>query len=279
MPFSILKQKLTSRGYWSEADSDGGASGGSGEQTTDLENSDETDQPGGEQKADDKEPQMSDKEAQLLKDLMKQKAKNKDAEKTLAELKAQLKGFEGVDLEQFKLMTEERKQSEQKKLEEKGNWDALKKQMVEENQKVVSQHVETINELKAQLAGQESLINKLTMGNAFSHSNFILNEMNMSPEKVRILFGDHFELSEGKLVAFDKPKSESDRVQLVDASGEFLNFEEAIRKIVESDSDKDRLLKNKVKVGSSSTTTNTKLNTKVELRGVNRIAAGLSQNK
>ena len=195
--------------------------------------------------------------------------------------KAELLKFDGIDLEEVKALLNSKKDSENKKLEDQGQWDLLKKQMAEENLKLVKVHADKSIELQSLADAQQQTINKLTLGHSFNTSNFINNELTLSSEKTRIIYGSHFELDGDKIVAYDKPKGSQDRVQLVDASGDSLSFEESMRKIVEADPDKDRLIKVKTKTGSNSSTTGNKvdLTNKTELKGMDRISKALNDQK
>ena len=276
MSFGLLARKTQTRGYWEESSGDegSGAPGGSPEIIAPVI-------PPVVPAPAIEEPKMSDKEADLLKDLMKQKNKNKEGEAALLAVKAELLKFDGIDLEEVKALLNSKKDSENKKLEDQGQWDLLKKQMAEENLKLVKVHADKSVELQSLADAQQQTINKLTLGHSFNTSNFINNELTLSSEKTRIIYGSHFELDGDKIVAYDKPKGSQDRVQLVDASGDSLSFEESMRKIVESDPDKDRLIKVKTKTGSNSSTTGNKvdLTNKTELKGMDRISKALNDQK
>lgn len=286
-------QQLIARGYWTTASSyrgnvmgaspDGeGEGGGEGQGEGDVgQDGDEYnhDDAGGDVEKDPpQENKPSDKEAELLKEVMKRKKQNADLEAQIGTLRTQLAQFDGIDIEQVKTLLAEKKAAEEKRLEEKGNWDALKKQMKEENDKIVQRHVDENATLKATIASQRELIDKLTLGNAFGMSEFIAKEMpSYSPEKAKKVFGDHFEIEDGRVVAYDKPRGAKDRAQLVDASGDPLDFEAALRKIVDADPDRDRILRPKGKPGAGSSTLNVKPQIeKPVLTGVSRIEAGLN---
>lgn len=280
MRFESLKNRLTARGVWKGAVI--------GSDNTDPITDPVIDPPATDPVIDPPvtdpvidPPKLSDKEAELLKDLMKQKQKNKDSEAALLGLKGELAKFEGINLDEIKELLAQKKDSETKKLEDQGQWDLLKRQMAEENGKIVKVHADKSAGLQALVDSQQSLINKLTLGHSFNTSPFILNELNLSSDKTRIIYGAHFELDGDKVVAYDKPKGAADRVQLVDASGEPLGFEDSIRKLIEADPDKDRLIKSKAKPGSGSAPSSMKvdLSAKTEAKGVDRISKGLDAQK
>ena len=295
MPFALTKNTLTKRGYWkgavvgsgSEDDAAAAAAAAAAAEATAAEataakvKSDalaEAEVEAAKQKAGS---QMSEKEAELLKELMKYKTKGKESEAALLALKADLSKFDGINLDEVRELLAGKKESETKKLEETGQWDLLKKQMAEENNKLVKVQSDKTSELQALVDLQQSKIDKLTLGHSFNTSPFILNELTLSSEKTRIIYGSHFELEGDKIVAYDKPKGADSRVQLVDASGDSLGFEASMRKIIESDADKDRLIKSKQKVGSGSGTTGNIVNllNTPQLKGTDRISKALDNQK
>lgn len=280
MPFWLLKRKLTSRGYWNEA---GGADGGAGAGGSGSEGGAGDPPANPNPPADPPADPNKDKNPDdtILKDLMKQKKRNKELDAELSTLKENLAKYSDINLDEVRTLLDERKNSETKKLEEQGQWELLKKQMAEEHSKSVNAAIERANQLQAELDARSKVINELTLGQSFATSNFILNDMTLSPEKTRIIYGSHFDLEDGKIVAYNKPKGSADRAPLVNASGDNLSFEDALKSIVESDPDKDRLIRSKAKAGSGSGTTNKQigLTQKPELKGVDRIAASLGAKK
>lgn len=286
----MLKRLLVQGGYMDPAsDGTGGGSGGEGNDTQPGGDGKDT-QTGGEgndsveggegkdkdkKKSDQKKP--SDGEAKLLKEVMEKKG-------TIAELQAKLKAFEGIDPTQVKKLLEKQaadekaaREAEEKRLAEQGQWETLKKQMNEANEAERKKLQDQIDALNSQLGQERNEKANLTVGNAFGNSKFIAEEMALTPSKARIVYGSHFEFKDGKIVGFDKPAGATGRTMLIDGKGEPLPFEDAIRKIVDTDPDKDQLLKSKLKQGASSSTLpgNKKVENAAELSGKEKIAAGL----
>lgn len=209
--------------------------------------------------------------AKLLKESMTRKDKIK-------ELEAQLKKFEGVDLDQVQKLLKEAEDAETAKLEQKGQWEKLKEQMLTKHTEEVETLKARIEELESTASGKDGVIEKLTVGHAFDSSSFIQDEMTLTPSKARVVYGSHFDIIDGKVVAFDKPRGSDGRTQLIDGSGEALDFNQALKQIVDADPDRDTLIRSKVKPGSDSkgkTPAGAKPNTKETLHGKDRIAAGL----
>ena len=201
-------------------------------------------------------PKLSDEEAKLIKEVMDKKTKLKEAADKIAALEATVKQFDGIDADGVRKLLSEKQAEETRKLEEKGQWDSLKKQMVEEFGKEKVTLSTQVAERDTELSALKGLVGDLTVGNAFASSTFIKEDMTMPVNKARALYGNHFEFKDGSVVAYDKPAGSSDRNVLVDSKGDPLSFEYAIKKIIDSDPDRDLLLKSKVKPGAGSKTSN-----------------------
>lgn len=257
----------------------GGDTGGAGDDAGDGEgggsDDDGNDDDGGEQG--NKKP--TDSEAKLLKESMKRKELLKKAQLELEKAQKELKKFEGIDLNKVQELMKAAKDAETKKLEEKGQWDALKAQMVEQHKAEVERVQNQVKELQDALGSKESVINKLTIGHAFDSSKFISEELTLTPSKARIVYGEHFDIVDGELVAFDKPRGAQNRTQLVDSNGDVLGFEAALKKIVDGDPDRDSIVRSKAKQGADSKTiTGKKPPANVEVHGREKIAAALNKS-
>lgn len=133
---------------------------------------------------------------------------------------------------------------------------------------------------EAPVAMQAQIV-ELTVGHSFDNSGFIRDEMVLTPRKARVVYGDHFDVEDGRLVGYDKPRGTGERTKLVDGKGEPLGFEEAMRKIVEIDPDRDNLLKSKLKQGADSAdkkpaVVEVALSKKPEPKGISKIEAALA---
>lgn len=197
---------------------------------------------------------ISDNEAKLLQEVMDKKAALKDTKDQLAQVKAQLSQFDGINLEEIKTVLKEREESANKQLEAKGEWDRLKANLLEQHTTEKSSLAQQIEALKTELASKDGSIHGLTIGSAFSASKFIADELTLTPSKAQIVYGNHFEYQDGKIVGYDKPKGSAERTPLIGSNGDPLAFDQAIAKIIESDADKEYLLRSKVRPGASSGT-------------------------
>ncbi|WP_016606770.1 DUF6651 domain-containing protein, partial [Yersinia pestis] len=169
-------------------------------------------------------------------DLLKENMKRKEKERTLADQLAQYGDIDPARARQL-LEAEQaaetaRREAEQAELERRGEFDAVKKQMIEAHQ--------------AQLV-------EMTVGASFSGSAFLRDKVLMTPAKARVIYGSHFEVGEdGSVVGFDKPAGQKERAVLVDGEGKPLPFESAIERILRADPEADALLRSEAKQGAGS---------------------------
>lgn len=207
--------------------------------------------------------------------------KKKEAlDKTNAELvaaKEALKAFEGIDPVAVKKLLSEQKTAEEKALEAKGDWERLKTRMAEEHSKEITALQAQLAEANSKITSTVGTINDLSVGTQFAQSKFISEELTLTPAKARVIYGDHFDVEDGKVVGYDKPKGAANRTAMVDQYGNPVSFEEALKKIVEADPEKEHLLKSKVKPGAGSESKKPTGSTKPEVNtdGLSKIASGL----
>ena len=222
---------------------------------------------------------MTDKERELLRESMTRKEKIKELEAKLGEAANNLKIWEGLDPADVKKLVQERKESEMKALEKKGEFDKIRQQMLEAHETEKKTLKDQIDALNQKVNVNLQAIDQLTVGQAFSTSRFISDELVLTPTKARTVYGGHFERDEsGVVVAYDKPAGSPNRAPLVDGQGNPLPFDLALQKIVEADPDRDALLKAKIKPGAGSGTTGAKKqsdDSKEAPAGVSRIADAL----
>jgi hypothetical protein len=225
----------------------------------------------------------TDAEAALLREVMDKKDKLKATNDELAQAKARLAEFDGLDAAELRKLVQEKKDAETAQLEAKGQWDALKGQMVEQHTAALKERDEKLSAADQRALDLQNQIAELTVGNAFGTSKFISEEMTLSVAKARRVYGGHFEFKDGAVVAFDKPAGSKDRNVLVDAKGEPLGFDAALAKLVDADPDKDTLIKSKLKVGANSSTNPASVpganpNRQAVGTGRSKIAAGLAKS-
>jgi hypothetical protein len=180
---------------------------------------------------------------------MKRKGNEQALKSELDALKAK---FGDLDPEVARELIREKQESETKKLEEKGQFDLIKKQMNEQHKAETDTLKAEINALKEAKLSSEARIDELTVGSTFSQSKYVADELTLTPTKARALYATHFDLEDGQIVGYNKPRGAAGRTQLVDASGEPLTFDLAMQKIIEADPDRDSLIRSKIHKGSGS---------------------------
>lgn len=251
--FLLMQRRLLNNNPEAE-----GAGGSGAEASADAAKPTETEKRS--EEGGDKDKQGEDPEkAQLRKDNERLLGETMKRKQTIKELESKLSAFEGIDPEQVRnLLSKEaeaeaqRKQAEEEQLAKKGEWDRLRASIVEEHQKVLSEKDQELAAANEALAKAMAQIEGLTVGNAFSASQFITDETVITPNKARIIYGSHFEVEDGQVVAYDKPRGAGERTKLVGGDGEPLAFEQAIKKLIDADPERDSLLKPKMKSGAGS---------------------------
>jgi hypothetical protein len=229
--------------------------------------------------ADDKDNKISDAEAKLLKEVMKLKEKAKAEEEARKKLEAQ---YSGIDLEAAREALKAAEEAETKKLEAKGEYERLLAKQKEKAEALLEAERNRAKEMEEKLAQAMRSVDELSLGNAFANSKFIQEKLALTPNKTRALYAPHFEVENGKLVAYDKPRGSTERTPLINASGDSMSFEEAIAEIINNDPDKDYLIKADTKSGAGSKGHNVTDRSNVEkkvLDPVARIAEGLKNPK
>ena len=197
--------------------------------------------------SDDKVKALEDEKAKLLKEVMAFKERAKTAEE-------KAKVYEGIDPEAARKALALAKDAETKALEEKGEYKRIIEQVNAENAKVVAEKEKLVLTKDEEIASLKAQINSLSIGNSFGSSKFIADELVLTPAKAEVLYGAHFEVEDGKVIAYDKPRGQKDRTPLVDAKGSTLGFDEAIKKIVSADPDFERIKRSSMKPGAGSET-------------------------
>ena len=224
----------------------------------------------------------SDAEAKLLKEVMTKKTALEAATAELNRVKEQLKAFEGIDATAVRALLTEKEEAERKKAEAAGDYEKLKKQMAESHATEKAALQSQIEASNGTVSTLQQKIAELTVGSAFSTSSFIANDLALPLSKARVLYGSHFEFKDDAVVGYDKPAGAADRAPLVDAAGNPLPFDVALKKIVDADPDKEALYRSKMKPGAGSSTQKASKAPKqvdASLTGRDRIAAGLKLAK
>lgn len=227
-----------------------------------------------------KKGDVSDREAELLREVMDKKTKLKAKESELSAAQERLKNFDGIDPAEVRKLLQEKKDAEKAALEARGDFERLKEMMAEEHAKEKSTLEAKVAEKETALEAAQRTIDDLTVGAAFSGSSFVNDELVLTPSKARQIYGAHFGVENGRVVAYDKPASASNRTMLVNSAGEPLGFEDAVRKLVDADPDRDRIIRSKLKEGAGSKTTDDKKTAEPPaVSGMSRIQLALEKRK
>ena len=223
-------------------DKSGGGDGESGDSDKDRDTGKKDDDKGG----------PSTEEAKLLKEVMQKKERIQALTDREAELQAEVDKFKGIDVDQVRELLAEREKAEVTKLEKKGEWDRLRERMADEHKKEIGALKDQLGLANTSVSEKDATIIELTIGHSFDNSKFVTDDTLLTPRKARIIYGDHFDIENGKVVGYDKPKGDSKRTQLVNGSGASLGFEESLRSIIDGDPDVDSILRSKMKSGAAS---------------------------
>lgn len=221
---------------------------------------------------------LTEKEAELLREVMDKKSKLATTAAELATTKAALEAYGGVDAAKVAALVKAEADAEKATAEAKGDFDRVKQMMAAEHTKDTATLQAQIDALNASEGAKNKIIDNLTIGNSFGNSVFIRDGLALSPTKARTVYGAHFEVTDGNIVCFDKPAGEAGRTMLVDAAGNALDFDAALKRIVDADPDRKTMLKSNVLPGGSSKTviTTPVVESKsAKTFGVSRIAANL----
>ena len=201
---------------------------------------------------------LADEKAELLREVMEKKEKLAEAKAAAEAAQEALKAYGGIDPEKVKALLKKEAEAEAAAAEARGDFERLKQMMAQEHEKAMKALRDELDAERSSRDKDVALIDELTVGNAFGNSEFIRDGMTISPAKARRLYGEHFERKGADVVAYDKPAGAANRTMLVDASGNPLSFEEALKRIVDADPDKKGVLRSRAKAGAGSNSTEEK---------------------
>jgi hypothetical protein len=274
MPRNIMERLMGSTAIYREPDLGAGNGGGAGDTPAGETPAGDPpiDPPAGEPPAEKQSapaPKVSDTEAKLLKEVMKHKEDAKAA-------KEAAKAFEGIDPAKARAALAAQAEAERKELEARGEYDRIIQQVRDQANTEIEAARAAADELRQQLDSIQRTVEESNVRTAFATSPFIRENLVISGEKVRVLYGTHFDIVDGDLVGYDKPRGEKDRTPLVGPDAKPLSFEAAVEKVVKADPEWERLGKSKMKPGSGSTPGHLPATPEKPQSGTDRIRAGLS---
>lgn len=216
-------------------------------------------------------------------DLLKENMKRKEKERTLSDQLAQYGDIDPARarqlLEAEQAAEDARREAEQAELERRGEFDAVKKQMIEAHQHELAQRDERFSALESENAALKAQLVEMTVGASFSGSTFLREKVLMTPAKARVIYGSHFEVGEdGSVVGYDKPAGQKERAVLVDGEGKPLPFESAIERILRADPEADALMRSEAKQGAGSNSKPThKVNQPKNKSTMDKLTSGLGK--
>lgn len=221
---------------------------------------------------------LEDAKAALL--LAKAEAKKAKAAATRARKEAER--FKGIDPEKARADAKAVADAEKARIAAEkaaataeGNFERLRELQNEEATAAIEAANARAAAAEAKLASMEERLNRSNRAAAFANSNFVTAETILSPAKAERLYGDHVEIEDGEIVVYDAPAGANKRTKIMDARGNPLPFDQAIRKVVEADPDKDTILRSAIKPGASSKTDDPSRKAPEGKDRISRIAQGL----
>lgn len=155
-----------------------------------------------------------------------------------------------------------------------GNFERLRELQAEDAAASIAAALAERDEARATAAAASQDAAAARRQAAFATSQFFAKETIFAPQKAERLYGDHVEIENGNAVVYDAPRGAAKRAIVMDARGKPLGFDDAMKKVIEADPDKDTFLRSKIQPGGGSKT----VDGKVENAGgdrLTRISAGL----
>lgn len=156
--------------------------------------------------------------------------------KAIAEAQAAAKAFEGIDVENARKALETVKNLDAKKLIDAGEVERLKAEIKKSYEDAIAAKDQAA---QSEISRRDAEIRKLLVSNQFGTSKF-REKMVLTPRAAEAMFGDNFKIEDGHVVAYD---SAGNRVMSKAKPGDPAQFDEALQLLVESDPERDQLLK------------------------------------
>ena len=170
------------------------------------------------------------------------------ARKERDEIAAKMKGFDGLDPEAARKALDVAKAAEEGKLLDAGKLEELKAKYAGEAAQKVSSLEKALEDAKksgeSALSERDGMIHTLLVENAFTGSSFLREKTNLLPEFAYATFKQNFsvEYQDGKPVVSAKDNAGNPLFSAANPSA-YASPEEAIKMLVESHPQRDKLLK------------------------------------
>lgn len=181
-------------------------------------------------------------DAAALIDSVETRAKqNSRVESQLAELKAKLKSYDGIDdPESARKALDMISKLDQKKLVEVGEIDRVRAEIAKGYEAKLGDATKERDSLREELYNER-------VGGAFSRSKVISEKFAVPPDMIQARFGENFGIDGGKLYAVD---SNGNKLYSRVRPGELADFDEALTILVEQYPYRDQILKGTGSSGS-----------------------------
>lgn len=206
----------------------------------------------------------------------------KKAKADAAKVKAEAAKFKGIDPDKARADAKKVEEAEKAKrnaekaaAEAAGNLERLRELQNEDHQRELSAERDARAAAEARAAEAEARLARALVSSAFASSSFIAGETVLSAAKAQRLYGDYVEIKDGEVIVYDKPAGENRRAIVMDSRGNALPFNDAIKKVIESDPDKDTFLKTKIKPGAQSKSDHQPSNAGNSQSRIQKLSAGL----
>jgi hypothetical protein len=213
------------------------------------------------------------------------------ANEELEQLRAKVKEFDGIDaaaarenakkVEAAEKAAKEAaaaaKKAEKERAQAENDVEKLRKIQQEEHEAAIAAIVAERDAAREEAQTVQSQLTRVRTENAFNGSKFINEETILTGQKAQRLFGDYVEVEDGVTVVYDAPRGDAKRAKVMDSKGNPLPFNDAIKKVIEADPDKDSLLKSKTKPGAGSKTVDGKTPEQAKGDRLSRLSQGLAK--
>ena len=193
---------------------------------------------------------------------LRQRAEAADAAAAEVErLRKEQEKFKGIDPAQARANAEKvaqaeaaARQAEKEKAEAEGNLERLREIQNEEHEAAIREEREKREAAEQRSAALEARMDRAARTSACANSRYLSSETILSGPKAERIYGDYVEIEDGEGVVYDAPEGAKKRAKGMDGRGNPLPFDEAIKKVIEADPDKDSFVRSKLKPGANSKT-------------------------
>ncbi|OOF56148.1 hypothetical protein BKK56_03965 [Rodentibacter genomosp. 2] len=153
---------------------------------------------------------------------------------------ADLKVFDGIDVNAAKKALDTVKNLDDKKLIDAGEAERVKAEVIKTYDEKLAEANGRADKLEQALYGE-------IVGGAFARSKFITDKTTLPPDVAQAYFGKHFSVKDGKIEAKD---NSGNPIYSRERAGELANFDEAMEMLINTYPNKDTILRSNGSSGS-----------------------------